>query len=296
MTTAAPLRFATLRAWVELARLSNLPTTFTNVLVGVAVMTSEHSVEWSAIAFTWIAIACFYIAGMALNDLTDFTIDRIERPERPIPSGRISSHAATIFITTLFTIGLVCLGLRGWPPLACGFALTALIILYNLLHQRWAASVLLMGLCRGMVYVVAAAAIAWPIDVRLVAWFGGTMSAYVILLTIIARSENAAQLDRRKWLSLLLPVICLLPLIALRPDQLARPLVMAGAMIVWLFIAARFVLVRPPLTRHAVMAWLAGICLIDAFYLMLLDQSAMALLAGACFGLTLAAQRFVSGT
>jgi len=296
MITTTPTRFATLRTWLELGRLSNLPTTLTNVLVGVAVMTSEHSIEWTAIATTWFAIACFYIAGMALNDLMDVSIDRIERPERPIPSGRISSRAAAIFIITLFIIGLSCLGLRGLPPLACGFALIALIILYNLLHQRWAGSVLMMGLCRGMVYVVAAAAIAWPIDVRHIAWFGGTMTAYVVLLTVIARSENAAQLDRRKWLSLLLPVICLLPLIVVQREDMARPLVLAGAMVVWLLIAARFVLIRPPLTRHAVMAWLAGICLIDAFFLMLLDQSAMALLAGACFGLTLAAQRFIAGT
>ena len=76
-----------------------------------------------------------------------------------------------------------------------------------------------------------------------------------------------------------------------------RPLrVWPTVLLIVLMIAARFVLLRPPLTRQAVMAWLAGICLIDAFFLMLLDQSAMALLAGACFGLTLAAHRFIAGT
>ena len=129
MTLAAPRRISTLRAWLELGRLSNLPTTFTNVLVGVAVMKSEHSAQWTAITTIWLAIACFYIAGMALNDLADVSTDRIERPGRPIPSGHISKRAAIAFIMALFTIGLTCLGFRGWPALACGVALAALIIL-----------------------------------------------------------------------------------------------------------------------------------------------------------------------
>ncbi len=36
------------------------------------------------------ASVCIYWAGMALNDYADRHLDAIERPERPIPSGRIS--------------------------------------------------------------------------------------------------------------------------------------------------------------------------------------------------------------
>ena len=37
---------------------------------------------------------CLYWAGMAANDWADRELDAVERPERPIPSGRISPRAA----------------------------------------------------------------------------------------------------------------------------------------------------------------------------------------------------------
>src|SRR5699024_11386515 len=37
---------------------------------------------------------CLYWAGMALNDFADRELDRAERPERPIPSGRVAPSTA----------------------------------------------------------------------------------------------------------------------------------------------------------------------------------------------------------
>ena len=34
--------------------------------------------------------ALMYMAGMVLNDVFDVEVDRVERPERPLPSGRIA--------------------------------------------------------------------------------------------------------------------------------------------------------------------------------------------------------------
>ncbi|WP_344980642.1 UbiA family prenyltransferase, partial [Streptosporangium fragile] len=40
------------------------------------------------------ASVLLYWAGMALNDWSDREIDAVERPERPIPSGRVSPRGA----------------------------------------------------------------------------------------------------------------------------------------------------------------------------------------------------------
>ncbi|MBO0870275.1 MAG: UbiA family prenyltransferase, partial [Micromonosporaceae bacterium] len=40
------------------------------------------------------ASVCLYWAGMAANDWADRELDTVERPERPIPSGRVSPGAA----------------------------------------------------------------------------------------------------------------------------------------------------------------------------------------------------------
>ncbi len=112
-----------------------------------------------------LAIALLYVAGMALNDAVDASIDQRERPERPIPSGRISRRAAYVFVGTTFSLGLALLAACGPPALCAGLILTAVIIAYDIMHKKRPASVVLMGACRGLVYLVAAAAIGWPLEV-----------------------------------------------------------------------------------------------------------------------------------
>ena len=45
-------------------------------------------------------------AGMAVNDYYDVEIDKINKPKRPIPSGRINKKNAMIFAIFLFLIGI----------------------------------------------------------------------------------------------------------------------------------------------------------------------------------------------
>ena len=41
-----------------------------------------------------VASVSLYWAGMALNDWADRELDAVERPERPIPSGRVAPRTA----------------------------------------------------------------------------------------------------------------------------------------------------------------------------------------------------------
>lgn len=49
---------------------------------------------------------CLYWAGMALNDYADAVIDAVERPERPVPSGRVPRRTALAVAGTLTAGGL----------------------------------------------------------------------------------------------------------------------------------------------------------------------------------------------
>ncbi|MFX1235684.1 MAG: geranylgeranylglycerol-phosphate geranylgeranyltransferase [Promethearchaeota archaeon] len=55
------------------------------------------------------AITYFFIAasGMVINDIYDIEIDKINRPQRPIPSGRISIHQAKIIFFITYGLGIV---------------------------------------------------------------------------------------------------------------------------------------------------------------------------------------------
>ncbi|MFE7270559.1 SCO3242 family prenyltransferase [Streptomyces sp. NPDC057623] len=49
---------------------------------------------------------CLYWAGMALNDYADATVDSVERPDRPVPSGRVPRRTALAVAGTLTAVGL----------------------------------------------------------------------------------------------------------------------------------------------------------------------------------------------
>ncbi|MFE6619214.1 SCO3242 family prenyltransferase [Streptomyces sp. NPDC057740] len=49
---------------------------------------------------------CLYWAGMALNDYADAAVDSVERPGRPVPSGRVPRRTALAVAGTLTAAGL----------------------------------------------------------------------------------------------------------------------------------------------------------------------------------------------
>ena len=289
---------ATLRAYAELARVSNLPTCLSNVLVGCAIGGRRDQITWTAVAGMTAAIMLFYVAGMALNDAIDHGLDQRIRPERPIPSGRVSRAGALGFAAACMAGGLGLTAGFGGPALGLGLILAATIIAYDLLHHRLAGSVVLMGVCRGLVYLVAAAAVAWPLDWPVAALLAGAMTVYVILLTVVAQVEAGPEAGPRRWLALALPLVALAPAGILWPGAGTRvwPFAAAAVVAAWLLGAARHVLARPGRIRRAVLGWLAGICLVDAFYLTLLDRGELALVAAGCFALTALGHRYILGT
>ncbi|WP_411293767.1 UbiA family prenyltransferase, partial [Streptomyces kunmingensis] len=82
---------SSLRAWAELLRLPALFTVPGDALAGAAAAGARPG------RGTLLAIGsslCLYEAGMALNDWADRDEDAVDRPHRPIPSGRVRPAAA----------------------------------------------------------------------------------------------------------------------------------------------------------------------------------------------------------
>ena len=184
----------------------------------------------------------------------------------------------------------------GWVPLAYGGALAVCLVLYDLLHHRLAVSVVLMGACRGLVYPLAASAVSSPPEWTGTVRFAAALAAYVIAFTIIARGEAGAQAGRRRWLSITLPLVVLAPAAITRPETWLWSIAGGLMTIAWLLAAARRVLGQPARIKPAVLMWLSGICLVDAFYLTLLEEPVAALIALGCFGLTAVGHRYILGT
>lgn len=155
---------------LALARLSNAPTVVSNVLAGVALAGVVVPVSVGGTVLLAVAIVLFYTAGMYLNDLFDLDIDRRERPERPLPSGRLSKNEALGVTVFLFSVGTFCLALLGTAPLVSGLVLVVLIVVYDAWHKTNPLSPVLMASTRMMVYITAFVAFAPTLTLALIFW------------------------------------------------------------------------------------------------------------------------------
>ena len=74
---------------LRLSRISNLPTVWSNVLVGA--LLAGGSLADRRLPLLMLALSLFYTGGMFLNDAFDRDFDAKHRPERPIPAGEVTS-------------------------------------------------------------------------------------------------------------------------------------------------------------------------------------------------------------
>jgi len=284
------------RNYAELARLSNLPTCVSNVAVGTALGSGSNPVAWGSFAIVAAAIALFYVAGMALNDAFDVSIDRIERAERPIPSGRISLRGATVFAGACLIAGLVLLAFHGVPPFFFGLALTGAIIAYDGLHKRHAWTALLMGLCRALIYVIAAVAVVWPPEWAVILSLAGVLALYTMGVTLVARDENREARGARPSRAALFAFLPFIPAVFLRPNHWLLPVALGACLLARNAQSIRALKADPPRVRDAILGWLSGLCLLDAFLLALLDRPGLAFFSLGCFLLTAWGHRRILGT
>lgn len=289
----------TLGAYIRLARLSNSPTCLSNVLVGVSIglAGTNAAVPWIDVTIMTLAIVMLYVGGMVMNDAADAPIDARERPGRPIPAGAVPRRHAFIVAAVALAAGVSIVTMTGLIAGTYALALALAIVAYNALHKRVAAALVLMGVCRALVYITAAAVIARPIDWSIAAPLAIGLGAYITLVTAVARGEASGgtpAVDRR--LAMLIIPLAVLPVAFVFPQQVEAMMIAGLLLIGWLIWTQRHVFVTPPDLKRAVVAWLAGICLVDAFYLTVLDRPGLAAVAVACFAITRLWQRVVIGT
>jgi len=82
----------------------------------------------------WLAmLAAFLVAGggNAINDYVDVEADKINRPSRPIPSGRASKTGALAFSVILFIIGILLAGTINWVTFAIAIINSLLLVVYS---------------------------------------------------------------------------------------------------------------------------------------------------------------------
>lgn len=284
---------------LTLGRISNLPTVWTNVLAaGILVGASPSILVWFLLI---LSMSLFYVAGMYLNDIFDVRFDRLERPDRPIPSGRVKLGVALACATFMVVLGLGILlfislsdlSTTGYLPLLAGIGLTVSILLYNAWHKNNPFSPLLMGLCRAFVYLTIALAFVAVPPVQF--WIGMVvLICYLIGLTYIAKQENLNSI-RNYWpaVFLLMP-IAYSAWLSIENPRLWFFSIGFSAWVAW---SCWFLLeTKSKFVPKAVVNLIAGMCILDSILIAGAGRVDLAVVCIAGFVLTLFLQRYVSGT
>lgn len=278
------------RDLLELCRVSNLPTVWSNAVLGyfagiasfdamigdLPTRTSDYSamgyVEWIWLdPVYWLInlleiilpFSLLYVGGMILNDYIDREIDAKERPGRPIPSGRVKASTAGWLAAGCLTLGLAGVVWMGYSAIEIleiqlsvitfGVVLVMAIIMYNVTHEQNIQSVLLMGACRALIVLTVAAMYMPP-----------GLSVWWLLLVALPAFT-------------LLVYTVLISLVARREvEDESQKRRFAGP--------------------KAVMNMIAAMPLLDAVWLVLLGMWPFALFSVACAGLTKVAHREIPGS
>ena len=148
------------RALLELGRVSNLPTVWSNCLCGWLIgigYVGIGTMDWAMFAWLCTGATAMYLGGMYLNDACDVVFDREHRKERPIPSKAISVGAVWKIGVGLLAVGVGMLSIQGSVTALLALGLFNCIFLYNFIHKKITWSPVLIALCRGFLVLVAAA-------------------------------------------------------------------------------------------------------------------------------------------
>ncbi|HET9349143.1 MAG TPA: UbiA family prenyltransferase [Arthrobacter sp.] len=170
--------------YLELVRAPAVLTVLGDTLAGGSA--AGHTLSGRRIVLP-LASACLYAGGMALNDYADRGTDSRDRPERPIPSGRISAGNALTAAAALTVAGL---GLSaaggGRRAFAVGLPLAAAIWTYDLLAKHQAVSgALTMGTCRALDVLMGAGSG----HLRPALGAAGIMGVHTAAVTLLSRGE-----------------------------------------------------------------------------------------------------------
>jgi 4-hydroxybenzoate polyprenyltransferase len=287
-------------ALFSMGRVSNLPTILSNVTVGYYLGGGRiHSMPLPWL-FSIAAIACFYEGGMFLNDICDYSVDLQERPERPLPSGQLTQFSASLIALLLFLLGLGIVAYFLPQALFFSILLIGLIITYNLVHTQFGMAPLLMGACRGSIYLIAATAAGWTgwtgwtglisdrafiLDSVLIMSLGLTL--YIAAVSYIARDELKASVGKVRKVQRVSAFVLLG--VILWPVVFAHELdsvVLVGFLpVCYWFMTTEMQLFRKKISPpKAVGCMLAGMSLWDALVLATVHSPSGMCLAWACFG------------
>lgn len=257
-----------MRGYLELLRPPNVVTAIADVLAGYAV---AGRAQPAGLPWLMAASVCLYAGGVVLNDFFDRRTDAIERPERPIPSGRVTAGRAATLGAVLLVAGILAASRASRISAAVAAAIASFVLLYDArAKQHPIVGPLCMGTCRGLnlllgVSVNSAALVTlWPIGLLSV--------VYIAAVTAVSRGEVHGGRQGIATFALISLGLVLVGLTATALRSAIRPLGQIASVVLVAVLAGRVLPAywrvqrnpQPQVIRHAVKTGVLSLVLLDS--------------------------------
>lgn len=211
----------TLFAYLQLFRLANITTAWADVLAGVGVVGATsfiftmHNPEQfslrllSSLLLLLLSVTLLYAGAVAFNDIFDAELDKIERPERPLPSGEISKSTAILWASFLSLLGIGAASMVSWTSGAITLVIVILYLFYDYKakHSVWMGPVV-VGLCRsGSLFMgmsILSSALPAHLELLIIPF------TYIAGVTLVSKGEVKVESPILLWLALLLYIVATL--------------------------------------------------------------------------------------
>jgi 4-hydroxybenzoate polyprenyltransferase len=275
------LNAASLRDYLELMRLPNVFTSMADVAMGFLFVRELSGPNDAWLFAVLLASSSFlYLAGVVLNDVFDMELDLHERPDRPLPSGRVSSSAARRLGWGLMVGG----AMLGWIaasdiasilPAAIVVILVASILIYDAGLKFTPIGPVLMGACRTFNVLLGMSAAGTPFTAE--HWVvAGAIGLYIAGITWFAKTENIRSSRLHLALSTIVMMLAIAllsslphwsdritPLIVEEPQRWWLLMLILGMLIGWRCLRA-VIVPSPAQVRAAVAQSILSLIIFDA--------------------------------
>ncbi len=205
-----------LRLYISFVRPANVVTAIADVIAGAAIsgFLSGGLTEPMPLLLLVLSTVGLYGGGIVFNDIFDLKQDQIERPERILPSGKLSVNTAITFGSILLLMGVLAAALVSWISGAIAFSVAVLALTYDKFSKHvQVLGPLNMGLCRagnlmlGVSIIPAAVGEFW--------WLGIIPVLFISAVTLTSQKEAEGNNKGSVTLALGLDVAILIILLLL---------------------------------------------------------------------------------
>ncbi|MFZ4102455.1 MAG: UbiA-like protein EboC [Sphingobacterium thalpophilum] len=179
-----------LLVFLRLMRPANIVTSVADVLAGIAIsgFFLETDREILPVFLLCLSTIGLYGGGIVFNDVFDADLDKVERPERAIPSGAISKKEATLLGIILLCIGFLAAFAFSVRSGIIAFLILVFALVYNKYGKHHAFfGPLNMGLCRGLNLLLGISILSVSLQSH---YFLGIIPlVYIFSITMISQGE-----------------------------------------------------------------------------------------------------------